>query len=256
MGKTIFITGGASGIGLSITKTFAEAGVARIAIVSRSSESYEKVRMELEPTYPSTKFLFYQVSVTDSDKINNIMHELGTIDVLVLNAAVAHRRAEASAITEEEMREAFETNVIAPFNLVKTYLTLPMPVDGGRTIINISSAAAHMLGFVRVGYGSSKAAAVQVMQSFAAQCAKQEIRIFSFHPGSYYTPGVAANMAKDTMQWEDINLPAHFARWLAGPESTFLHGRFVWANWDVDELVELRGKLMQDPSLLTIGLIQ
>jgi len=31
-------------------------------------------------------------------------------------------------------------------------------------------------------------------------------------------------------------LPGNFCVWLASPEAAFLHGRFVWANWDVDEL--------------------
>lgn len=33
-----------------------------------------------------------------------------------------------------------------------------------------------------------------------------------------------------------VALPAHFHVWLASPEAEFLKGRFVWVNWDVDEL--------------------
>ncbi|KAG6012947.1 hypothetical protein E4U41_005188, partial [Claviceps citrina] len=57
------------------------------------------------------------------------------------------------------------------------------------------------------------------------------------------------------VSWEDPRLPAHFALWLAGPESGFLSGRFVWANWDVDELVALGGRLARDERFLTLGLI-
>ena len=57
------------------------------------------------------------------------------------------------------------------------------------------------------------------------------------------------------MQWDDLALPGDFALWLAGPESGFLHGRHVWANWDVDELVALKRKLENDRSFLTIGLV-
>lgn len=31
-------------------------------------------------------------------------------------------------------------------------------------------------------------------------------------------------------------LPAHFLVWLCSPEAKFLNGKFVWSNWDVDEL--------------------
>ena len=51
-------------------------------------------------------------------------------------------------------------------------------------------------------------------------------------------------------------LPGDFAVWLAGPEADFLTGRFVWAQWDVDELVGMKEKVAQDPSLLTIGLVK
>jgi hypothetical protein len=51
-------------------------------------------------------------------------------------------------------------------------------------------------------------------------------------------------------------LPGDFAVWLAGPEADFLTGRFVWAQWDVDELIGMKDKVAQDPSLLTIGLVK
>ena len=254
-GKTALITGGASGVGLTITRAFAEANVARIVSISRSVESQEKTRAELEKDFPSVKYIFYQASVTDYEKLENILKEVGSIDILILNAALAHRRADATDISAEEVRDAFEVNAVAPFVLTKSYLAMPMPASGFRTIINISAGAAHMPGFHRVGYGPSKAAGHQIMQNFAQQFKDKNVRVFSFHPGSYYTPGVAANIPKDAIQWDGENLAAHFARWLAGPESDFLHGRFLWAHWDVDELIELKEKLEKDPNFMTIGLV-
>lgn len=35
-------------------------------------------------------------------------------------------------------------------------------------------------------------------------------------------------MPAGALEWEDINLPADFSLWLAGPQSDFLQGRFVW----------------------------
>lgn len=61
-GKTILITGGASGVGYSISKAFAEAGVARLTIVSRSPGPQQKAKTDLEAAYPSTQILPYQAS--------------------------------------------------------------------------------------------------------------------------------------------------------------------------------------------------
>lgn len=51
-----------------------------------------------------------------------------------------------------------------------------------------------------------------------------------------------------------MKLPGDFAVWLASPEANFLNGRFVWAQWDVDELITMKEKLAGDPSLLTTTL--
>ena len=47
-----------------------------------------------------------------------------------------------------------------------------------------------------------------------------------------------------------------FAVWAASSEARFLHGRMVWASWDVEELAspEIRGKLEQDIELLRYGI--
>lgn len=254
--KTILITGGAGDVGLSICHAFAEAGVTRIAIVSRSAAPQQKAKAELEAAHPSTQILTYQASVTDHDCMAAILHELGTIDVLILAAASIHRRANATELSMQEMRDSFDTNVLAPFTLTKAYLATPLPASGHKTVINISSAVVQVSRTQRAGYGSSKAAAAQLMQHFAAETAPEDcMRVFSFHPGALYTAAVAGHFPKEGMLWDEVGLPADFALWLAGPESGFLHGRHVWANWDVDELVGLKGRLLEDPSFLTVGLV-
>jgi hypothetical protein len=41
-----------------------------------------------------------------------------------------------------------------------------------------------------------------------------------------------------------VDLPGHFYVWLVSPEASFLRSKFVWANWDVDELVGLKDKIL------------
>lgn len=49
-------------------------------------------------------------------------------------------------------------------------------------------------------------------------------------------------------------LPANFAVWAASPEAKFLHGKFVWANWDVEELKAM-AKEIEGTSKFTLGLL-
>ncbi|KAH8666168.1 hypothetical protein BGZ61DRAFT_538358 [Ilyonectria robusta] len=52
-------------------------------------------------------------------------------------------------------------------------------------------------------------------------------------------------------------LPGNFAVWAASKEARFLHGRFVWASWDVDELAtgELRKRIDENVDFLRIGVV-
>jgi hypothetical protein len=52
-------------------------------------------------------------------------------------------------------------------------------------------------------------------------------------------------------------LPGDFAVWLASPEAAFLHGRFVDAHWDIDELKsgEVRKEIDGDPFYLKVGIL-
>ncbi|KAJ5888244.1 oxidoreductase, partial [Penicillium taxi] len=61
--------------------------------------------------------------------------------------------------------------------------------------------------------------------------------------------GIAATGIED-----NISLPAGFNIWLASPEARFLNGKFLWTNWDVDELKE-QAKELETSSRLSIGLI-
>lgn len=51
------------------------------------------------------------------------------------------------------------------------------------------------------------------------------------------------------------NVPGGFSVWAASPEASFLHGRFVWVTWDVEDLAsgEVRAQIDADPWLLKVG---
>lgn len=51
-----------------------------------------------------------------------------------------------------------------------------------------------------------------------------------------------------------VSLPASFNLWLASPEARFLRNRFVWCNWDVDEL-KAQAKEIEEGRKLSIGMV-
>ena len=50
-----------------------------------------------------------------------------------------------------------------------------------------------------------------------------------------------------------VSLPASFNVWLTSPEARFLKGKFLWANWDVDEL-KAQAKELEASTRLNISL--
>ncbi len=50
-----------------------------------------------------------------------------------------------------------------------------------------------------------------------------------------------------------VSLPASFNVWLTSPEARFLNGKFLWANWDIDEL-KAKAKEVEGTTRFSIGL--
>lgn len=259
-GKTVVITGGATGVGLSIAHAFAEAGTTRIIIISRSAGPQQKAKQELQERHPSTNVELFQASIDNIPRMREILHQIGTPDVLVLSAAGSHKHVPPAEIPDDEMDANWNVNVLAQYKIVMAYLAIPAPSSSGqKTVINVSSASIQFVYPGQTGYGPSKAAFTQMITHLATEYTpnKDGVRMFNFHPGALWTPMVEnAGHTEDEFAFEDITVPGHFALWLAGEESTFLHGRFVWAQWDVDELLALKGRIAKDPSFLTLGLVQ
>lgn len=72
-------------------------------------------------------------------------------------------------------------------------------------------------------------------------------KVFGNVEGKELPKGVSRVLAQ-------VALPAHFTVWLASAEAEFLRGRYVWVNWDVEELILRREEIEKDPSLFKIVL--
>ncbi|KAE9382765.1 hypothetical protein BT96DRAFT_1010065, partial [Gymnopus androsaceus JB14] len=84
-----------------------------------------------------------------------------------------------------------------------------------------------------------------------------DVQIISFHPGALYSEGVAKVLDREPFNWDEFALPADFSVWAASSEASWLHGRFVWAHWDVDELKadrEVSKLLEEEKGYLKVGI--
>ncbi|KAM0715491.1 hypothetical protein Q7P37_008989 [Cladosporium fusiforme] len=256
-GKTLFITAGATGIGYSISESFAKAGISRIIIIQRRQQVLDDAKKSLEAAYPNLKVETYAASQSDFPRMTEIIRSVGEIDVLVPCATAVSSMVATKDLSTEDMANYFNVNVVGLHHLVKEFLSLPSTAAGGpKSVLQVSSSASHMTVPHGNGYCASKAAANQIITHYAFDDPTSNVKFISFHPGAVWTSLAQENIPEDMAVWEDIKVPGDFAVWLASPEADFLNGRFVWAQWDVDDLISTKERVASDSSALTIGLVK
>jgi NAD(P)-dependent dehydrogenase (short-subunit alcohol dehydrogenase family) len=268
-GKTIVITGGGTGIGAETAKYFAKAGASRVAIIGRREQPLLDTQASIKADFPNVDVLAIATDVTNSDQVDAAFAKVastGRIDVLVSNAAVIGKQGKIVDMATDEYMWGIIANVKNNFNVAKAFLR---HASQNPIIIETSSAAAHLTiatGFAP--YSISKIASARFYESLAFE--QPGLSVFSVQPGAVatamseeagYKPKVEGEDwifdgegASALGEQDDVSLPAGFFVWLASPEAQFLKGKYLWANWDVDEL-KARADEIEKSNLLQIGLI-
>ncbi|KAJ4246327.1 hypothetical protein NW762_013678 [Fusarium torreyae] len=267
-GRTVLITGGSDGIGFVIARNFGLAKADKVIITGRAREKLDAAvdrlvqEHEVSDDYCTTaKFEGRLCHLSDLNSIDRLFDELAAdgvhVDVLVLNAALNV----AGSLSYQGWEKTWEQFVVNARSLHQFHDRLHQQVtQPERTyyIVNVSSGAIHDFGSPKdlSSYSLTKAAGTLLLQKLADESNPQQSQIISFHPGAIFTAQTREKgMTENSMNWDDVSLPGAFAVWCASPEASFLHGRFVWAAWDVDELKTgaLRERLETDGSFLRIG---
>ena len=221
-GASVFITGGGSGIGASLTEGFLRQG-ARVAFIGRSDAAAFVARMEAET---GTAPLFVQGDVTDiallRDALDQAADRHGPVTRLVNNAANDQRHATL------DVDEAFYDWSTA-INMKAYFFACQHAIRGMRTvgyghILNFSSIS-YMMGNAGYAiYTSSNAAITGMTRSFAREFGPDGIRVNALAPGWVLTDrqrekwaspeGLAAHMDRQCLKThlapEDIVSPALF----------------------------------------------
>ncbi|OAL32109.1 hypothetical protein AYO20_08047 [Fonsecaea nubica] len=262
-GKTVFITGGATGIGKATAIAFAVAKVRAVVITGRTKSTLDGAKVEIEEaakTRGSADFqcLVFQADVASAEAMDNAFSQsvgkLGRIDVLVSNAGYLDLH---SLLAESELGDywqCFETNVKGALVVIKAFLKTRPPAQvpsvgphnssaSKPVIINISTGAAHLpppLIPTFSAYAASKLAALHIFCFLQAEH-PDDLAVFNLQPGEI--PTAMARKGQRVMAKDDVRLPASWCVWAAAKAETdanFLTGRLIWGNWDVEELCEKR----------------
>lgn len=193
--KTALITGGASGIGLAISETFAQAG-ATVHILELNLAAAETAAGQIRAAGGQAQAYGVDVSVqADVQAVVNRIAATGPIQVLVNNAGIAHIGT-AETTTEADLDRIYSVNVKGVYNCLHAVLPY-MKASGGGVILNMSSIAATLGLSDRFAYSMSKGAVLSMTLSVAKDYLAHNIRCNCISPARVHTPFVDGFLAKN-----------------------------------------------------------
>jgi NAD(P)-dependent dehydrogenase (short-subunit alcohol dehydrogenase family) len=242
-GKNILITGASRGLGRQLALAFAAEGAAGLALVARSQDALSELPALLRDANPHTKVLTVTADLaceTDVERAAGVaLHAFeGRLDVLVNNASILGPAPMPYLLDYplEDFRSVLETNLVAPFLLIKKLL--PAMAEEGGSIINVTSDAG-IVGYPGWGaYGISKFGIEGMSRTWAAELEGSKVRLNWVDPGSMDTEmHRAAEPDEDPTQWADPADVTEVFVYLASDESRGIHGRRFQAQepgWGLD----------------------
>jgi len=184
---TIFVTGGASGIGLAIVEAVLEAGW-RAVVADRDERSLAQCRHTLKAS--GDRVSIVQLDIADETAVTQAVArceaEFGPITGLVNSAGIAQDRP-ALDTAVEDFRRILDVNVVGSFT-VSREIAKRMRERGRGSIVNIASVSGIRGNVGRVAYGASKGAVIMMTQVMAVELAEFGIRVNAVAPGPIETP--------------------------------------------------------------------
>jgi NAD(P)-dependent dehydrogenase (short-subunit alcohol dehydrogenase family) len=178
------ITGGARGIGLEIAQQFLNKNY-RVAILDIDKATLAQTEAQLK----NDNVLALHCDVSKPQKVAaavaKIEKRFGRIDSLVNNAGVAIFKPILD-ITWKDWRQIMDTNLDGTFLCTQACAPI-MLKHGGGSVVNIASISGLRASTLRVAYGTSKAALIQLTKQQAVELGTVGIRANAIAPGPVET---------------------------------------------------------------------
>ena len=186
--KCAVVTGGASGIGQAIARTFADRG-ATVHILDLNDDAMaDTVRGIVDAGGAAAG---HRCDVTDTAAVDRVFGAIlagGGIDILVNNAGIAHV-GNVENTTPADLERIFRVNVLGVYHCMHACIG-GMKERGGGVILNMASVAASVGIADRFAYSMSKGAVLAMTYSVAKDYAQDNIRVVSISPARVHTPFV------------------------------------------------------------------
>jgi glucose 1-dehydrogenase len=195
-GKNVLVTGGSSGIGQAIAVRFAEYGanvaINYLTVPEEAEETEEQVHAcARRVRQEGVRDVLVQGDVSKEDDVvrmvDEVVRELGTLDVLVNNAGIQFSRP-SHELSAADFDKVLAVNLRGSFLCAREAIARFI-VDGRPgSVINISSVHQVIPKPNYLGYSVSKGGMMNLTKTLALEYAAQGIRVNGIGPGATITP--------------------------------------------------------------------
>ncbi len=184
-GQVAIVTGGATGLGLAITRCLISAG-ARVCVVG--TRPYEMVRPELEPFGEKADYHVFDVTDTAhaQDLADAVLAKYGRIDILVNNAG-NHCKKFAWDMSVEEYESVLRVHLVGAFALTRAVIPAMKAQKRGRIIFQ-ASMTSYIGQPMVAGYSTAKAGILGLIHTLTAELAEYGVTVNAIAPGWIDTP--------------------------------------------------------------------
>ena len=227
-GKSVMVAGGTGGLGRAVSLAFLEEG-AKVVVTYRSQQEFDALRSAAGPNTLSLEGR--RVDVTDEAAVRVLIHELlakhGSLDALVNSVGGYAGGVNLWETDPKLFDQMFALNMQSVYILARAAVPV-MLKQGHGAIVNIASKAAvdHAAG--AGAYAASKAAAVAMMDSLAAELKGTGVRVNSILPSIIDTEINRKAMPKaDFAKWPKPVDIARVILFLCSDQAKLIHGAAV-----------------------------
>ncbi len=238
-GHNVIITGGAQNIGAGIAKTLTGAG-AQVMIVDLNGDK-AKATADQITAETGSRCMGMACDVTRQEDIEAAVtatvKTFGGISTLVNNVGWGPRHENPTAITEQELVDAYRLNTVSAYSMSMACLPHLLKADNA-SITNSGSFSSAVPAYDILAYGTAKAALNQMMISIAHMLA-QKVRVNSVLIGTVMTEGYG-EAGLDAATQERLKHPdnligrtgtprdiANAMLWLASPAAGWVSGQII-----------------------------
>lgn len=231
--RTVFVTGGGSGINLGIAKSYATVG-AKIAICGRTEETLDHAKSELEALGAKTHAVVADVRDFDvlQDACDQIQVSLGPITDLVCGAA-GNFLCPANEMSANAFRTVVDIDLIGTFNATRAAFEQLKQTKG--CVLMVSAGQAYMPYTHQAHAGAAKAGIENLAKNLALEWGPFGIRVNTVVPGPIEgTEGVKRladekqkNMMLQSIPLRRLGLPediGQVAVFLSSPMAAYITG--------------------------------